>query len=336
MEQIMSPLTATPFLTDSQVRWVVEQAARAPSVHNTQPWRFRWDGHAFDLVADLRRGLVVSDPDGRELVISCGAALFNLRLALRKLEARANVAAFPDRLDARWLARIAIEAGPPVDDVERGLLAALSRRHTHRGPFTRRKITPGLAVRLQQAAETQGGRLLYINDPGPRRQILHLTRAAERLRSASDRVRDETAHWTPSPDMARRDGVPARAYPPGPPAAGRDDLAGRDFDLSRNIGLGESAEQPPAAIAVLVTDHDLAPDWLQAGQALESVLLTAASEWAFAGVHTRVCEVPPLRAELRRGLGTAAHPQVVLRFGYAHTSPVTPRRPPEEVMDVSL
>jgi hypothetical protein len=267
-------------------------------------------------------------------VMSCGAALFNLRLALRDLARDGILTAFPDRHDPHVLAKVEVTDGLPPGDVERRWLAALPRRHTHRGAFAERRISPGLAVRLQEAAETQGAVLLYVNDPGPRRRVLHLARTAERLRSADERAGEETAEWTPPPGTARRDGVPVRAYSSGPPAAGPDDLAGRDFDLGRGIGRVEPADQPPAAIAVLVTDQDLAPDWLRAGQALQSVLLAAAAEWSFAAVHSRVTEVPNLRAELRRELTTAAHPQLVLRFGYADTSPTTPRRAAADVIDI--
>jgi hypothetical protein len=322
-----------PCLGDSQVQWVITQATRAPSVHNTQPWRFRWDGHAFDLLADLRRGLVISDPEGRELIISCGAALLNLQLALRHLGLHATLTAMPDHGDPHLLARVEITDGRPPSDLERRWIEALSRRHTHRGAFSEQRITPGLAVRLQEAAETQGAVLLYVNDPGPQQRILHLARAAERLRSADPEAREETAQWTPPPGSARRDGVPARAYSAGPVAAAPEDLAGRDFDLGRDLGGNEPAEQPPGAIAVLVTEGDLATDWLQAGLALQSVLLAAAAEWSFALLHSRVTEVPNLRAELRRELATAAHPHIMLRFGYAASSPTTPRRPAADVLD---
>jgi nitroreductase len=329
----MTMQVSSSTLDESQVRWIVTQATRAPSVHNTQPWRFRWDGQAFEVIADLRRGLVISDPQGRELAMSCGAALFNLRLALRHLGLQGTAELLPDHEDSHVLARVGVSPGDPIREVERRWFEAVARRHTHRGAFSEEAITPGLAVRLQEAAETQGAFLLYVSDPGPRRRILHLARAAERLRGADDEAREETAGWTPAPGSTRRDGVPARAYSPGPPAAGPDELAGRDFDLDRGYGQVERTSQPPASIAVLMTHEDLAVDWLQAGQALQAVLLAAAAEWSFAEVHSRVTEVPNLRAELRRELASAAHPQLMLRFGYAGSSPSTPRRPADDVID---
>lgn len=331
----MTSQISTPCLDDTHVHWVITQAGRAPSVNNTQPWRFRWDGQSFDVISDLTRGLVISDPEGRELVISCGAALFNLRLALRSLGKRGAVETFPDKHDPRVLARVRVLDGPAMTDIERLWFDAVPRRHTHRGPFAGERISPALEVRLQEAAETEGAMLLYVNDPGPRRQVLHLARAAERRRSADVEASAETAEWTPPPGSLRRDGVPARAYGPGRPAAAPGELPSRDFDLGRDFGRLEPASQPPAALAVLATDQDLASDWLHAGQALEAVLLAAAAEWSFATLHSRVAEVPNLRAELRRALGTAAHPHLILRFGLADSSPTTPRRSVDDVLETT-
>jgi hypothetical protein len=329
----MEPRSERCPLEPADVKWVVAQAIRAPSVHNTQPWRFRWNGYAFDVMGDAHRGLDVSDPDGRELTISCGAAVINLLLALRQLGCEGSLRDFPDRLAPEIVARITVHEGSPATAAERRVFAALTRRHTHRGHFADRVISSELAIRLQQAAESQGCRLHYVNDPGPRARILHLARSAERLGASDDLAREETRAWASDPELYRPDGVPAWAYGQGPPAAGPDDLPGRDFDVDRAFGTGERGHQPPGAIAVLVTDNDLSFDWLQAGQALESVLLTAATEWAFAVIHSRVTEVPHLRAELQRELGTTDHPQLLLRFGYADTARATPRLPVEEVLD---
>src|SRR3954449_6653083 len=107
-------------LPSADVRWIVAQAARAPSVHNTQPWRFRWDGRRFSLTADLARVLTANDPEGRELVMSCGAALYNLRLALRKLGLGSHVEMLP-RSHPQTLALIEVLPGSPADVEERRL-----------------------------------------------------------------------------------------------------------------------------------------------------------------------------------------------------------------------
>lgn len=326
-------MTTISTMTAADVRWVVAQAARAPSIHNTQPWRFSWDGRGFELRADTQRGLTAIDPQGRELVLSCGAALYNLRLALRKLGLDSTVTLLPVAKDPRLLARVSVEHGAPADVRTRRMYAALTRRHTHRGVFEDRPLSTELAVQLQQAAADEGATLIYVSDPGQRRRILHLAREAERQLADDERVRAELAEWTPSPGSLRRDGVPAYAYAQEPSTL-VEDLPTRDFDLGRGLGATETAEQPAGGLAVLLTQRDLEVDWLQGGQALEHVLVTAAERYAFAAMHSQVIEATSLREELRRELCTAGYPQMLLRFGYSIAITTTPRRPVDDVLDL--
>ena len=327
-------MTAVTLLSSAEVRWAIDQAARAPSIHNTQPWRFRWDGRAFELHADTQRGLSAADPQGRELVLSCGAALFNLRLALRKLGFGARVELLPSAGQPRLLARITVEPGQPADVLTRRMYAAMTRRHTHRGEFEDRPLAAELAVELQQAAAEEGATLHYVHDPGQRHRVLHIARAAERQLAADERVRAEIAAWTPAPAATRRDGVPATAYAAEPMGL-VDDLPARDFDLGRGYGALEPTEQPPAGLAVLLSQRDLQVDWLQAGQALERVLVVAAEHSAFAAMHSQSIEIPNLREEIRRELCTTGYPQILLRFGYATGTATTPRRPVDDVLDLT-
>jgi len=331
----MTSLIDSSRLDHDQIQWVVEQATRAPSIHNTQPWRFICNGAAIDLHADLRRGLAVSDPNGRELVMSCGAALYNLRLALRQIGRSSTTSVLPDPAQPRLLARVTVDAGPAASARERALFSAISRRHTHRGAFDEPRIQPDLAVRLQQAALSQGAELVFIHNPGSQQQVLKLARIAERLRREDPQATAETEAWTPPRGSVRRDGVPAHSYSSDGSASGPEELAERDFDLGRGQGGDEPAAQLGGGVASLVTDGDLLPDWLRAGEALEVVLLTAALESSYAVLHSRVTEVPGLRAELRRELSTAGYPQLLMRFGYADSATTTPRRPATDVIDVT-
>lgn len=319
-------------LSTTDAKWIVEQACRAPSIHNTQPWRFQFDAGTFELRADTRRGLSASDPTGRELVISCGAALYNLRVAVRKLGYTPTVSLLPDQCDPRLLARVEVVESHPADAAERRTYAGLTRRHTRRGGFEDRALTPELAVLLQQAAHEEHADLFYVHDPGQRRRVLHLARSAEREHSQDDSVLAEIEDWTPTRGTARLDGVPATAYAAQPPASA-EDLPVRDFDLGRGIGSLPAEESASGVVAVLATERDLELDWLQGGQALERVLITAAEHWAFAALHSQITEVDHQRAELRREMCISGYPQMLLRFGYAPDASMTPRRPVDAVLD---
>src|SRR6202161_4526556 len=131
-------------LTPDQVAFLVATAGRAPSVHNTQPWQFRVVQNGLDLLADPGRRLRAIDADGREMLISCGAALFGLRLGLRNLGYQATVELLPDPGHPRLPARLRLGRRAPLTPEEWEMLAAVPHRHPHRGPFSPEPVPAGL------------------------------------------------------------------------------------------------------------------------------------------------------------------------------------------------
>ena len=127
-------------------RLLITAAARAPSVHNTQPWRFRVSPDTVELWTDPRRKLR-ADPSGREMLISCGAALFGLRLAVRSLGYQPVVDLLPDPGRFRLLARVSLGAAKPMTVAEREMVRALPHRHTHRGAFGSGRLPAGRGLR---------------------------------------------------------------------------------------------------------------------------------------------------------------------------------------------
>ena len=157
--------------------FLVSAAARAPSVHNTQPWRFRVGPDAVDLWTDPRRKLR-ADPSGREMLISCGAALFGLRLAIRSLGYLPVTELLPDPAQLRLMARVNIGEAAPANGLERQMLDAVPHRHTHRGPFYAR---PAAARAAGRAAARRVGRGSHPR-PDHRRPGLRPARADHRRR----------------------------------------------------------------------------------------------------------------------------------------------------------
>jgi nitroreductase len=324
-------------LTLEQVSFLMATAGRAPSVHNTQPWKFRVHENGLDLYADQGRRLRAIDPEGREMLVSCGGALFGLRLAIRHLGYRAAVELLPDADHPSLLARVRLGREAALSPEEWEMLAAVPHRHTHRGPFSPEPIPAELLPRLQQDAIAEGATLVLV-DERSRGRLRDLVTAAARWQQRNPMVRDELRDWTRGRGSDTRDGVPASAYTalpggePDTPAGWEGALTQRDFDQGRGEGQIEPGGLPPSVTAILVTAGDTPADWMRAGQALNRVLVHAASTWVFAALNSQPMESPPLRTLVRSRLGLPGAPQMLLEFGRAHTAAATARRPVEDLI----
>jgi len=304
-------------------RFLITAAASAPSVHNTQPWWFRVGPDAVEVWTDPRRKLR-ADPSGREMLISCGAALFGLRLAIRSLGYLPVTELLPDPAQLRLLARVSAGAAAPATGLERQMLDAVPRRHTHRGPFAPGPLPPGLLADLQHDALAEGATLVLVTGSLAYDRLERIAAAAARRGNISSRTRAEIRRWTRTAAGPARDGIPATAIASGtgrPP--GR--LPQRDFDLGRGIARLPSGGAPPSATAVLLTSGDRRADWLRAGQALYRLLLHAASQWVFASLYTQPLEDAVTRDLISRQLALAGRPQMLLQLGRATTVSATAR-----------
>jgi hypothetical protein len=326
-------------------QYLIATAARAPSVHNTQPWRFRVGQRAVELWCDPGRKLH-TDPIGREMLISCGAALFGLRLAVRSLGYQPVVERLPDPSQPRLLACVSAGATLPMSTLESQMLAAVPHRHTHRGAFAGGALPAGLLPGLQTDALTEGATLAVVNEGLAYERLAAIVVTAARRGDLDPVAQAEIRKWTRENSSTGRDGIPATALTAGPPARiPHGQLRQRDFDLGRGLARlpadadagAEQAEAgrpkgaPPARTAILLTSGDRRTDWLRAGQALQRLLLHAASKWVFASLHTQPLEDPVTRALIRDRLSLPGQPQMLLQFGPAASAASTPRRPPGEL-----
>ena len=302
-------------------------ASLAPSPHNSQPWLFAEEGHDHGFEVHLHGGrrMILTDPGGREAVIACGAALFNVRIAVRGLGFQPVVDLLPEPGNPGFLARVGYAAHAPATPEEALLARAMPHRHTHRGPFGPDPVPDALLDELSAQARTEGAVLQVIDEPEKLRLLADLVRTAEDLQRADPRQAAEIIR------CAGPDGVPVgacRHHPDATPLAGRDYLGFTQYCIRpRRRWAGRTG-----TVAVLATPYDSRTDWLRAGQALQRVLLHAAAHDVMAAFHTQPLELPSLRADIRTHLVGGQYPQVVLRLGRAaHTWP-TRRRPPAEVL----
>lgn len=329
-------------LTVDQAERVVELAVRAPSLHNTQPWRFVLRGGALELHADRDRQLAATDPDGRQLVLSCGAALFGVRLALRAHGWVPHVQVAPDPDAPDLLARVAVGGARAAAAEDVLLCKALPRRQSQRRGLVAEHLPSGLLGAVRRAAGVESAVLLVLEAPDRRRAVADLVAAADRAQRATPEVLRELSRWTARPPESG-DGVPPGSWAESPPPRSSGELVIRDF-AARTLRGAPARPLTPAAdrgetapvAAALVTRGDTTTDWLRAGQALYRVLLQAASMGVQASLHSQPFGLLGLRALLREELSGGGEPQMLLQLGIPEqadaVAPLAPRRPVAEVL----
>jgi len=318
----------------SVIRTALQAAKWAPSVHNTQPWSFGVDGDEIALRADSDRKLRIGDAAGRELLISCGAALMNVRLALRALGYEPQVRVLPDPDRPALLATVRPGAAAAADEDARRLYAEIERRRTHRAGFTSLPVPERLLERLTAEAEGEGVRLTVVRSEAAIRVLSAITGAAQDVQSQDRALSLELIRWARPPGSPRADGVAAEGYPRTPRRT-RPHFAQRDY--THGHPWGNESDQffsvSTGVVAVLTTKGDSREDWIAAGQALQRVLLRACAHGLSAAFHTQALEMFHLREFLRQELCSQEYPQMIMRLGITFDEGKTVRRPVSDMLE---
>ena len=279
-------------LSASERELLVRSAILAPSIHNTQPWRFRFRHRTIEVHRDLSRELPADDPDGRMAMIGVGAAVFNLRVAAATLARTTITVLLPDPGRRALAAEVTLGAGPGVGTELAGMFLNLRPRRTNRHAFSNRPIPAAVRRDLEEAAAAEGARLSWAS----REQVHRLQRVASAVAAADD----------PSSPVRTLDGGP----------------------VERLRGTARFERHP--TLAVLATRQDSPGEWLAAGQALQRVLLVATHHELATSLLNQPVDHTEFRQLLRDPDDGWNATQVVLRLGYGLTVPPTPRRPFED------
>ncbi len=314
------------------LRAAVSRAILAPSIHNTQPWRFVLGPARLTMLADRSRQLAVLDPTGRQLHLSCGCALFNARVSLAAAGLGVIVTRQPKPARPDLLAVIEIVDDRRPDARPAELDGAIEQRQTNRRRFTDSTVPDDLTESLVSAATAEGAVLHTVTRADTRMTVARLTQQADAQQNANPAYRAELRAWTTT-DPERRDGVTALAVPHVTGESGSD-VPIRDFD-SEGVGfLPADTQSSGEQCLLLLGTHDENPRaWLRAGEALERLWLEITRAGYVASLFTQIVEIDAIRAQLRSELRLVIHPHVLLRVGRAPATPATRRRPIAEVLD---
>jgi nitroreductase len=316
-------------------------AVRAPSIHNTQPWRWRLAADGLVLLAEPTRQLRVADPDRHSLLVSCGAALMLTELALRAQGWRVETERLPDPDVADVLARLRPagheEPGPEV----RAQVEAALRRRSDRRPFAPGDL-PADTVEALRKASSDGH--AHVDFPDREDQRIDLAVAvswADRVERDDETYQTEMSTWLRDPDVhATSDGVPLDAVPQvGAEHPRHTDVPLRDFEIGvsgRQLIERDIDERP--LIAVVFTDSDTAADHLYSGEAMMRLMLSAEVSGLATCPLSQAVDFGAFRTRVQGLMGWIGYPQMMLRIGVpagpSTGLPRTPRRAPSTVLDV--
>ncbi|WP_439344305.1 Acg family FMN-binding oxidoreductase [Vacuolonema iberomarrocanum] len=314
-------------LRPETVTSILQSAVLAPSSHNTQPWHFEVDDQTISLYADRTRALPANDPEDRELTISCGCALMNLRVAAAHGNWAANYELLPNSEDEDLLAVVQLYSTEPSNSSEAELFSAIAHRRTYRKRFAPREVSRSIIEELVQAAAKEQAWLQVIDSEETRQAVAALVAEGDAIQWSNPSWRRELAAWMHP--RRRGDGltVPGLVLPVAQAVV-------RTFDMGNGVGANDRqlADESPV-LAVLGTDGDGVQDWLAAGQALERVLLRAHRNGLQASHLNQPIQLASLRIKLQHLLGRSGFPQLLLRFGFAEEEiPAAPRRRLEDVV----
>lgn len=305
--------------TPEEVALLVRAASAAPSLYNSQPWRFVVRQDEVEVHADPRRRMPTADPDGRQQTIACGAALLNLRLAIEHLGCEAEVQLLPNTAHPLHLATVRRGARGNCR-LEHRLYRRIQLRRTNREPFANRGINPVARQTMRHAAELEGACLRPV-DPGSERvAVAKLVVRAIRAQRTDPQLGREMSRWLHP--AAQVDGMVVSAWESVPfPVPGLD-----DYMREGNWELAVAKLARDESLFLLATDGDSAKDWLVAGQALQHTLLVASQVDLAASFLNQAIESAPVRAELASALHIKAYPQMLMRIGYPASWPRPTRR----------
>lgn len=324
--QLRTKLPAAP-----EIRDLIRYATLAANSHNTQPWLFGVEDSGIALSADETRRTIVVDPDDHHLFVSLGCAAENLAIAARATGRPGEVVLDPGDGSA---ARFDFSSGAAISDP---LFDAIPLCQTTRADYDGRGVPTADLASLERAGIEPGVRLILVTDRNRMQQIQDLVVSGNDAQMRDPAFMAELKHWlrfNPRSALDTGDGLfSACSGNPVLPSF----LGGLAFDtvFSATVENDRYARQidTSAGLAIYVADRADETHWISVGRACQRFALTATGLGLKHAYVNQAVEVPQLRPELAAIVGEPdKRPDLVLRFGYGPTMPLSPRRPVDAVI----
>lgn len=318
---------------DALTTAMAEAARLAPSMHNSQPWRFVAGPERLQVLIDATRATPAVDPSGRSMWLSCGAAVLNALLTARANDRTCTASVGPTKEQPDLVATLTLGGTVLATSPELELARAISRRHTVREPFDRTPVPADLVRRLRDAVEGEHAWLAVVNRADEMVELAVLTGHAEAAETADHSYREELRSWLRAAGTDASDGIPLAIVEPG---HAHSSVPLRAFVEGADPLATDDDGPPPVErplLAVVGTDGDSQVDWIRAGMAMQRLWLTATARGLAASPMTQALDHAAFRARLSSVIGLEnGHPQMLLRIGYGVQDHTTGRRPMSDLL----
>jgi nitroreductase len=312
-------------------------AGRAPSVHNSQPWRWVTEDDpeksAVHLFVDHRQTVPATDHSGREALLSCGAVLDHLRIAMAAAQYQTSITRFPDPSDPSHLATAEFSPIDHVNEAQRHRARAMLRRRTDRLPFG----PPAgwhLFEPVLRSTFDEDVVMLDVLSEDQRPCLVEASQLSEALRHDDPSYHVELQWWTSS--FALTQGMPPTALL-SVTERRRVDIA-RDFPIRSHQDRRPEIAEDSSKVLVLSTPDDTRADVLRCGEVLSTVLIECTMAGMATCTLTHLIESKQSRDIVAGLTGRRGEPQVLIRVGTAppmESPPApTPRRPLDSVLQI--
>ena len=318
---------------EEKVRFLLRYAVLAPSGHNTQPWKFAISDEGVLVYSEQERRLPVADPDDRELVMSIGAAIMNLRVAAARFAFSSEVAPTPDPDNADLLALVRLKEGGGADQAQGELFEAIVRRRTNRFHYENKSLSESDLVKLAGVGRMGGAAVRIITEAQVKSALAGLLFEGDVTRMSDKAFREELALWMRPANTEEYDGLAGDSLGLSGMISRMAPWMTKTFNMGKSTGKKDRALAKESAALVVALSGDQRADLLDAGQLFEKFVLTGTLLGVQYSFFNLAVEVPELRQKIKALLAVEELPQLLFRIGYTAAGELKPaaRLPLEDV-----
>jgi hypothetical protein len=320
---------------EAKFRFLLNYAVRAPSHQNTQPWKFRINATSLDIMIDRERALTFVDPNFRELIISCGAAVQMIEVAARYFGFEPVVTLSPDKSTTDWLAQVELKNDYQPTRQDKKIFRAIKHRQTNRRWFDDSQVADSVLQECLTYAPKNATDLHFSNDKHLKTEFAALTALAVRMQFSQPWYRLELASNFSSRLSMRKNGMRSYGFSPRQLPTPINKILFQSFDMGKEVSKynQQKIQTGSPALGVFSSPQDNQNDWVNIGRALSHTLLTLTSHGFCVSYMNQSVQVESLRLKLKNLLKIDGIPQLVIRIGKADSVVPTPRRAVDDCID---